>query len=78
MDKIKNLIETIYGSKPSDYGKDFMKIKFSSDYNLPLNKTLKLQNMTIVIRSVFSRGQKIVYTSFFRWMFVWIINFKVW
>ena len=30
-----------------------MKIKFSSDDNLPLNKTLKFHNMTIVIRSVF-------------------------
>ena len=30
-----------------------MKIKFNSDDNLPLNKTLKLDNMTTVIRSVF-------------------------
>ena len=30
-----------------------MKIKFNSDDNLPLNKTLKLHDMTIVIRSVF-------------------------
>ena len=30
-----------------------MKIKFNSDNNLPLNKTLKLHNMTIVVRSVF-------------------------
>ena len=28
-----------------------MKIKFNSDDNLPLNKILKIHNMTIVIRS---------------------------
>ena len=30
-----------------------MKIEFNSDDNLPLNKTLKLHNMIIAIRSVF-------------------------
>ena len=30
-----------------------MKIEFNSDDNLPLNKTLKLRNMTKVTRSVF-------------------------
>ena len=35
-----------------------MKIKFDSDDNLPLNKTLKFYNMTIVIRSVFENNGK--------------------
>ena len=35
-----------------------MKIKFGTDDNLPLNKTLKLHNMTIVIRSVFEEDSK--------------------
>ena len=35
-----------------------MKIKFNSDDNLPLNKTLKLHNMIIVIRSVFEEHGK--------------------
>ena len=30
-----------------------MKIKFNSDDDLPLNKKLKLHNITITIRSVF-------------------------
>ena len=34
-----------------------MKIKFSSDDNLPLNKVLKLLNLTIVVRSVFEDGK---------------------
>ena len=36
-DGIKNEIETINGGKAGEYGKDFMKIKFNSDDNLPLN-----------------------------------------
>ena len=35
-----------------------MKIKFNSDDNLPLNKILKLHNMTIVSRCVFQEGGK--------------------
>ena len=37
-DKIKCLIKTICGCKTGEYKKDFMKIKFNSDDNLPLNK----------------------------------------
>ena len=36
-----------------------MKIKFSSDDNLPLNKPLKFHNMTITIRSVFEDEDKL-------------------
>ena len=35
-----------------DYEKDYMKIKFNSDDNLPLNKQLKFHNMTITVRYV--------------------------
>ena len=55
---IKNKIETINGSKEGECGKDFMKIKFGTDDNLPLNKTLRLHNMTIVIRSGFEEDGK--------------------
>ena len=41
-----------------DYEKDYMEIKFNSDDNLPLKKTLNLQLMTIIIRYVFSEGGK--------------------
>ena len=44
--------------KKGEYGKDFMKIKFNSDDNLPLNKKLKLHNMTIAIRSIFEEHGK--------------------
>ena len=32
-----------------------MKIKFDTDDNLPLNKTLQLYNTTVVIRSIFEK-----------------------
>ena len=47
-DGIKNSTEKI-SNKSSEYGKYFMNIKFNSDDSLPLNKTLKLHNMTIIV-----------------------------
>ena len=41
-----------------DYDKKYMKIKLKSDDELPLNKTLELHNMTIVVRAVFYEGNK--------------------
>ena len=46
-DEIKNEIETINGDKTSEhssaeYDKDFIKIKFDTDDNLPLNKNTKV------------------------------------
>ena len=35
-----------------------MKIKFNSDDDLPLNKTLKIRNMIIVARTVFHENNK--------------------
>ena len=34
-----------------DYDKQYMKIKYNLDDNLPLNKILKLHNLTTVVRS---------------------------
>ena len=53
-DKIKEI-----SSGEFDYKKDYMKIKFNSDDNLPLNKPLKFHNMTITIRSVFKEDGKL-------------------
>ena len=57
-DGIKNEIEAIYGGKEGEYGKDFMKIKFDTDDDLPLNKPLKFPTMTIIARSVFEEDRK--------------------
>ena len=42
-----------------DYEKDYMKIKFNSDDDLPLNKPLKFYLMTITIKSVFEEDGKL-------------------
>ena len=52
-DGIKNKTETVNGAKKGEYGKDFMKIKFNTYDNLPLNKPLKLQMLTMVVRCIF-------------------------
>ena len=57
-DEIKHLIETINEGKKDEYEKDFMKIKFNSDDNLPLNKMLKLHMLTVIVRSVFEEDGK--------------------
>ena len=49
---IKNKIEEV-SSGECDYEKDYMKIKFNLDDDLPLKKPLKFHLMTITIRSVF-------------------------
>ena len=55
---IKNKIEEV-SSGECDYEKDYMKIKFNSDDDLPLNKPLKFHSMTIIIRSVFEEDGKL-------------------
>ena len=42
-----------------EYTKDYMKIKFNSDDNLPLNKPLKFYQITITIRCVISEDNKL-------------------
>ena len=42
-----------------EYAKDYMKIKFSSDDDLPLNKSLKFYLMTITIRCVFKEDNEL-------------------
>ena len=54
---IRDKIKKISGDE-CDYEKDYMKIKFNSADNLPLNKQLKFHNMTITIRSVFDENRK--------------------
>ena len=42
-----------------EHTKDYTKIKFNSDDNLPLNKPLKFYNMTVTIRCVISEENKL-------------------
>ena len=52
-DEMKDQIETISGNKPIEYKKDFMKIKFESDDDLPLGKTLSIPVCIITVKFVF-------------------------
>ena len=47
-----------------NYQKDYMKIKFNSGDNLPLNKPLKFHNMVITIRSIFEEDGKLYSQAF--------------
>ena len=58
MEQIKNKIKIINVGE-CDYEKDFMKIKFNFDDDLPLNKPLKFHMMIIIIRSVFEEDGKL-------------------
>ena len=55
---IKKEIETIYSGEKVEYGKDFLKIRFESNDDLPRNKPIKLHLLTIIITSVFSENGK--------------------
>ena len=54
--EIKNKIND---TKENDYEKDYMKTKFNSDDDLPLNKQLKFHAVIIIIRSVFEEDSKL-------------------
>ena len=53
-DKFKEI-----NSNDCDYEKHYMKIKFNSDDDVPLNKSLKFTLMTITIRFVFEGNGKL-------------------
>ena len=50
---------TEVNSNECDYEKDYMKIKFNSDDDLPLNKSLKFCLMTITIRYAIEEDGKL-------------------
>ena len=58
LDKIKYHIQTINSGKSGEYEKDYMKVNYNSDDDLPLSKILKLRMLTIIIRSVFEENGK--------------------
>ena len=50
--KIRDFVRSI--TKISDdYDKKYMKIKFNSDEELPLNKTVEIPIMTVAVRAIF-------------------------
>ena len=57
-DKIIYHIQTINADKSGEYQENYMKIKFDSDDDLPLNKIIKLHMLTIIVRSIFEEDGK--------------------
>ena len=57
LSKIRDLIRSITKSS-DDYDEKYMKIKFNSNNELPLNKTIEIPTMTIVVRAVFYENNK--------------------
>ena len=55
--KIRDLIMSKTNNS-GDYAEKYVKIKFNLDDNLPLQKTLQLCNMIIVVRAIFHEGNK--------------------
>ena len=55
--KIKDLIRLITKNF-DDYDEEFMKIKFNSADELPLNTTIRIHNTTIVVRAGFHENNK--------------------
>ena len=55
--KIKDLIRSITKNL-DDYDEKYMKIKFDSDGNLPLNKTTEIPIVAKAVRAVFHENNK--------------------
>ena len=58
-DGIKKIIEKIndYG-QPIKYDDNYMKIKFNTDDNIPLNRIIYFPTITLIIRSVTKKDDK--------------------
>ena len=54
---IRDLIRSITKNS-DDYDEKYMKIKFDLDDNLPVNKTIEIPLVTIVVRAVFHENKK--------------------
>ena len=55
---IKDCIEKINDNELGEYDKDFMKIKYNSDDDIPLNKQLHFLTITVIITNIFEKDGK--------------------
>ena len=73
--KLRDLIRSI--TKNSDeYDEKFMTIKFNSDNELPLNKTIEIPSKIIVVRAVSHKNSK-YYPQFFLYKLLIIQKFYI-
>ena len=58
-DGIKEIIKKINDSiQPIKYDDNYMKIRFNTDHNIPLNKIIYFPTITVIIRSVTQKDGK--------------------
>ena len=55
--KIGDLVRSIIKNS-DDCDEEYMKIKFSSDDELPLNKTIEIPSMIMVVRAIFLENNR--------------------
>ena len=55
---VKKETQTITRGKKIEYGKNFKKIRFESNDDLPMNKPIRLHLLTIITGCVFSEDDK--------------------
>ena len=55
--KIGDLVRSIIKNS-DDYDEEYMKIKFSSDDELSLNKTIEIPSMIMVVRAIFLENNR--------------------
>ena len=53
--EIKEQIELIIGNKVITYSKDFMKIRFKTNDDLPLNKIINILVCVVIASSIFKK-----------------------
>ena len=63
--KITDLIKSVI-KKSDDYNEKYMRIKFDTDNKLPLNKTIEIPIIAIVVSAVFHENNKYYPQVFFR------------
>ena len=57
-DEIKGRIELINGDEVIKYSKDFIKIRFKTNDDLPLSKIINIPVCVIIVSSVFKENNK--------------------
>ena len=55
--EIRDIVRSITKNS-DDYDEKYMKVRFNLDEELPLNKTLEISSVAIVIRAVFHENNK--------------------
>ena len=57
-DEIKEQIELITGDKVTKYSKDFMKIRFNTNDDSPLNKIINIPVCVVITSSIFKEDNE--------------------